>query len=46
MLANQKTTHAKNECSKDENVEMRVVKLGKVESEISALGNIKSSINW
>ena len=45
MLANYETTHAKNEHSRDENVEMDVVKLTKKELELSHLKAFKDSTN-
>ena len=43
MLANQEATHAQNEYNKDKNVEVDVVKLGRIKSEMSAFGSIYKS---
>ena len=42
MLSNLEITNAKNECRIDENFEMDVLELGKIESEISTFGSINS----
>lgn len=40
MLVDEGTTYAKNKCSRNENAEMDVVKIGKIESKLHSFGSI------